>query len=67
MVTSPSEQHKTLKKKPEKTRKNPKTFFNPETETDPDRKPTFAQKPNPIPTEVKKSRPQGSNYNITFK
>jgi hypothetical protein len=49
MVTIPSEQHKTFFSKPKKrkNRKNSTTFFNPETETDPDQKPTFAQKTDP--------------------
>jgi hypothetical protein len=59
MVTSPSEQHKTLKKNPEKTRKKKITFFNPETETDPDRKPTFAQKTEPDPDRSPKVKPAG--------
>jgi hypothetical protein len=51
MVTSPSEQHK--------------TFFNPETETDPDRKPTFAQKTEPDPNRSQKVKPAGL-YQILY-
>jgi hypothetical protein len=51
MVTSPSEQQETFLKK---TRKKPK-----KTVTDPDRKPTFAQKPEPDPDRSQKVKTAG--------
>jgi hypothetical protein len=50
-----------MKKKMGKIQKNDKNiglFFNPETDPDPDRKPSR----KPIPTDVKKSIPQGSTF-----
>jgi hypothetical protein len=60
MVTSPSEQHNFFQ--PEKNEKKPKktkTFFNPKTETDPDRKPTCAQKTEPNPDRSQKVKTAG--------
>jgi hypothetical protein len=59
MVTSPSEQHKTFLGKNQKKRKKTITFFNPETETDPNRKPIFAQKIEPDPDRSQKVKPAG--------
>jgi hypothetical protein len=49
MVTSPSEQDKTFFFKPKNTK----------TETDPDRKPTFAQKTDPDPNRSQKVKTAG--------
>jgi hypothetical protein len=66
MVTSPSEQHKTISfKKNEKNRKktikNRKLFSIPKPKPIPTENRHLRQKLNPIPTEVKKSSPQGSS------
>jgi hypothetical protein len=52
---------KGFSEKTEKKKQKKKTtsFLNPE--TDPDRKPTFQQKPIPIPTDCQKSIPRGSS------
>jgi hypothetical protein len=62
MVTSPSEQHKTFffkPKKNKKTKKQKKLFSIPNPKLIPTLNRHLREKPNPIPTEVKKSSPQG--------